>query len=242
MSKSQLAGVGMTPCQTELGILIRSRREELGLTLHDLAVKMEFTPLQARDLEIRRDQGISYGRAKLLSRVLELDPSAFVRFVVKVQKPAGNQFGELVRARRRQLFMSLTQLGEKVGVTAQTLNHIELGRSSLSRSHDLIIRLAQALELEVDQLLAVRPHRKLKELHTRGPLGNFLSTRRLQLHLTQDEVGKRARISGDVVGDVETGRYLPKLNLLDRLGAALNCRIPPELIPVPRRRGRPPLP
>lgn len=62
-------------------------------------------------------------------------------------------------------------------------------------------------------------------------LGGFLRAKRLELHLTQEEVGERAKIPTSYVCLIETGRLRPKPMELDRLSTVLgNCRIPPELI------------
>ena len=45
---------------TELGKLIRSRREELGLSLQEFAKKMEIDPQKAKRMEVRRSTTIRY--------------------------------------------------------------------------------------------------------------------------------------------------------------------------------------
>lgn len=81
---------------TELGKLIRSRREELGLTLGDLAKKMHITLQQAWKMEIHNPR-IRHTTGKLLARALNLDPSALAAFVGSKQKPTVSELGRLIR-------------------------------------------------------------------------------------------------------------------------------------------------
>ena len=66
--------------RTELGKLIRSRREELGLSLRAFGKKLRMTPQQAKCLEVKKAKSISYGLLKPLANALDLDhlcPSAY---------------------------------------------------------------------------------------------------------------------------------------------------------------------
>ena len=127
--------------------------------------------------------------------------------------------------------MSIVQLAEKLDVSHQFVNQIELGQCRLSENDAMIERLAKVLKLDVNDLQAVRLTRRLKQIDTADPLGGFLGAKRLELHLTQRKVSERAETTASVVSCVETGRLRPNPNLLDRLAKALDCQIPPELIP-----------
>ena len=63
-----------------------------------------------------------------------------------------------------------------------------------------------------------------------------MAAKRLELRLTQREVCERAEVSANVVSGVETGRFRPSANLLEKFSQILNCEIPMELIPVPHVR------
>lgn len=224
--------------KTELGKLIRSRREELGLSLPAFAKKMGMTPQQAKHLEVKKNPGICYGLSKPLASALELDPSVIAQFAGNIRKQTNSKLGQLIRARRKELGMSLNVLAEKLNVSRQFVNQIEFGQNCLSESDERIEQLAQVLEVDVNELQAVRPLRRQKQMD-RTPLGEFLATKRLELRLTQREVGKRAGIQYSTVSCVETGRFYPSPNLLVRLAKALRCEIPAELVPELRSRGRP---
>jgi len=221
--------------KTEVGKLIRSRREELGLSLSAFAKKLRMTPQQAKKLEVRKNPTIRYELVSPLVSALDLEPSVFGKFAGTTQKQSKSELGQLVRTRRKELGISTGALAEKLDVSRQFVNQIEFGQCRLSENDDMIVRLAQILELDVNELEAVRPTRRLK-MSTTNPLGGFLAAKRLELRLSQREVAERGEIQNGVVSSVETGRLRPNPNLLDKFAKALDCQIPPELIPPPRDR------
>jgi len=222
--------------KTELGKLIRSRREELGLSLPAFAKKLRMTPQQAKTLEVRKNPTIRYQLVQLLASVLDLEPTTLAKFAGTTRKQSKSELGQLVRTRRKELGISTGSLAEKLDVSRQFVNQIEFGQCRLSKNDDMIARLAQILELDVNELEAVRPTRRLKQMDTTNPLGGFLAAKRLELRLSQREVCERAEITASVVSGVETGRLHPSPNLLGKLATALDCQIPQELIPLPRDR------
>lgn len=221
--------------QTELGKLIHSRREELGMTLDQFAKKMKMTPQRAKRLEVRKSPYFRYNLLNPLAKVLNLDPAVLSKFVGTTQKETKSELGQLVRSRRKELGLSVRGLAQKMDTSGQYVNQIEFGQARLS-DDDTIVRLAQALELDAGKLEAVRPERRLKTKNTSSVLGGFLASKRLELHLTQREVAERAEIRTQYVSAYETGRLQPSVKVLDMLAKALNCEIPPEMIPPPHIR------
>ena len=61
-------------------------------------------------------------------------------------------FGKLIRKLRKQKGLSLRQLAEKVSVSFVNIAHIENGR--VATSEEVIKELAEALDYDVDKLLA----------------------------------------------------------------------------------------
>ena len=221
---------------TELGKLIRSRREELGLTLKGFAKKMRMTPQQAKRLEVKKSPQITYySLVTKLAKVLNLEPSALIRFVRGARKSTASELGLLIRNRRKELVMSISQLAGKLDVSRQYVNRVEFGQCSLSENDDMIERLAKVLKLDVNNLQAVRPIRK--RMDTVNPLGEFLAAKRLELRLTQREIAERVDIHCNAVSRIERGWFHPNPNLLDKLAKVLDCQVPPELIPPPREHG-----
>ena len=225
--------------KTELGKLIRSRREELGLTLEDFAKKMRIPCQKAKYLEIRKSPSLGYGLVEPLARVLNLEPLAFVEFIGITRKPTTSDLGRLVRRRRKELAMSISQLAKKLRVSQQYVNQIEFGQCRLSKNDNMIERLSQVLKLDVNELQAVRPKPKPKLKERETPLGNFLTKRRLELHLSQMQVAQRAKTFPSHISQIERGDYCPGRLILERISKALECEIPADFIPQPRPRGRP---
>jgi len=219
--------------RTELGRLIRSRREELGFSLSALAKKLKMTTRQAKRLEVNRRTSIRYELIQPLAKALDLEISSLTRFTRTVLKPCKRELGRLVRTRRLELGMSANELAEKLDVSKSLVSLIELGQLGLSKDDGRIAQLAQALELDIDKLEALRPARRRKPRDNADPLGEFLATKRFELRLTQQEVAQRAGIKAQVVCHVETGRTHPDPDLLDKLAKALNCEVPREFFPPP---------
>ena len=223
----------------ELGRLIRHRREELGFSLVVFAHKMKMTVQQAKHLELRKNPTIRYNLIGPLAVQLRLELSVLSKFAGRTQRETVSKLGKVIRLRRRDLAMSIDALAKKLKVTRQFVDQIELGQCCLSADNRRIAQLATILKLDVKELEAVRLKRKRKHMDKPYPLGDFIADKRLELHLTQREVGAGARMSLVSVSGVETGRVCPSLKLLDKLAGILKCQIPPELIPVPKKRGRP---
>ena len=222
---------------TELGKMIRSRREELGMTLEVFAKKLRITPQKAKRLEIRKNPSLRYHLAEPLAKALSLEVSAFAMFVGREGKVTGGELGQLIRQRRKELAMSLTVLAEKLNVSRQFVDQIESGQCRLSENDEMIEQLGEVLGLDVTQLNAIRPRRRLKMRGTAPtPLSGFLADRRLELRLTQREVSDRAETTTATISGVETGRVHPTPDLLEKLAKALECEIPTEMIPLPRER------
>lgn len=144
--------------RTELGKLIHSRREELGLTPENFAKKMGMTRQQTKELEVRRNPNTNnYGLIRLLASALDFEPSVFVRFVNTNSRPSDNELGQLIRRRRMDLAMSIIELAKRLRVSRQFVSYIELGKIGLSESDKTIERLARVLGLSRRRLKAVRP-------------------------------------------------------------------------------------
>jgi len=225
---------------TELGKLIRSRREELGLSLQEFAKKMEIDPQKAKRMEVRRSTTIRYASLKPLADALELDSSTLSRFVGTTRRETKSELGQLIRTRRKELGMSIKRLAKKLNVSQQFINQIEFGKCNLSKGDETIVKIAQALELDVNKLKAVRPEKKRKQLgklmtERVTPLGKFITTRRLELQLSQADVARSANSHTSLVSNLERGVCRPGDCTLKRISEALECEIPAELVPLRRQ-------
>ncbi len=220
--------------QTELGKLIHSRRNEIGMTLEEFARKTKKTVSAVRQLETRKSPSMGYKLLKLLGNALDLNPSILTRFIIKQrQKETASELGQLIRSRRKELTMSLAELGNKVGVTRQHVSLIELGRIRLNGNKNIMVKISKALGLDLKAMENLIPRRKLKKSKEVNSLGGFLSGKRIELDLTQSELGRRTKLPGSYICQIELGKIIPRNKNLLKISEALSCEIPNELIPPP---------
>ena len=136
--------------------------------------------------------------------------------------------GRMCRRARKKLGLSLKRCAEKVGVSRQAIHQLETGKTKGSNSK-LIENLVQVLDLNINELEAVRPKRKLCEKKRNNPLGDYLTRRRLKVHLTQNELARRAGI-GRFLSDIEQGKCVPKYSTLNKIAGVLECEMPKKLV------------
>ena len=151
-----------------------------------------------------------------------------LKFTNKNAKAAGNGLGELVRARRRELLLSQSDLAKELGVSKAYVSLIELGALHLNQSDYLLERLAEILKLDVVMLKSLRPKRKankVKEEIRQSALGKFFTVRRLKLGFSQREIERRAGLPAQSVHRVETDKPV-SAELLYKVAEALECKIP----------------
>lgn len=215
----------------ELGRLINSRRQEIGLSLEDLAKAMGMTLEQTKKLEVRKCPSLAYNMVKSLARALQLEPSILVKFVGITCKSSQSQLGQCLRNRRKELGISGIELARRFKVSKQLISQIELGKSSLSQSKEMVTQLAKVLDLDIKALQAFRP--KHKKIFTKradsNPLGGFLTKRRLELDLTQREVSELIGEYYGFVSHIERGSIPLSLERLKKFETVLQCKIPVEL-------------
>ena len=143
------------------------------------------------------------------------------------------EMGRIIRARRKELGLTLERCAEKLGFgSRQAISQMELGLNRFGNNQRLEC-LAQFLGLNIDSLQAIRPKRRLCQKKRETPLGDFLTRRRLKVHLTQDKVARRAGV-GRFLSDIERGKCLPKHSTLNKIAGALECEIPKKLVPKTR--------
>ncbi len=212
---------GLTPVKpcaqptTELGRLIRSRREELGMSIKIFAKKMGITCVWARHLEIR-SSSISYKTLDGLVEVLDFDRTVLTKFI------------ETTRKESKELGMTLEKLGKELNVSRQFVNQIESGRAPL-RSNEMIIKLTEVLGLDLNKLETTRPKKRLKMKNNSNSLGGFISSKRLELYLTQRQLGECAEVSAALICMLENDKFRATPKVIHKLQKVLG-QIPAELI------------
>ena len=236
--------------RTELGQLIYSRREALGLSRVELAERMDRTVSRIRD-DIEYSPGVSLRVAKKLAGALEMDISVFTPFMrAHCTRETQSEFGRFIRSRRIERGLTQADLAKRLGVSHQYVSgQLELRRSCFATS-DTIQKLARALEVDTALLDAFRLERKPKREKenrerrlTKGKskskresldlLGFTIYSRRFELRLTQRTLAERAKTSPSLISALERGKgqHRHHDDVLERIGKALECEIPVMINP-----------
>lgn len=228
--------------QTILGKLIRGRREELGFTIEDVATRAGLDVVNIKRLELGDRGTIKYSTARALARTLHLDIRTLSDFIFVAGRTAPeteSPLGRVIRARRRELGMTIRDLADALRTSQQMISYIERGVIPLSQSDRWFDMLAAALGLDAAYLRSMRPaKRRIKATKKASvdpnSLAAFIFRRRLELRMTQKEVAKYAGVGSEAIWRIETGnvpRILCGTDFWNRLGKALACDIPQVLIP-----------
>ena len=143
--------------KTELGRLIQSRLQTLGLTPGDLQKKLGVADNCIPNWIAGRSLSISYKLLRPLAGALKLELADLSEFALKRNKPAETAFGRMVRRRRQERGWSASVLAGKVGITRAGVSCIE--RKGIC-SKKLAKKLAEKLGLDPAALLALKPARK----------------------------------------------------------------------------------
>ena len=156
-------------------------------------------------------------------------------------KPGRTKLGRLIRSRRIELGMSCQELANELGINRIDLYYIELGRITLIHNSLRLRQLARVLRLDVSQLTSARQKIRKGRRITASTLGGFLTLKRLELAMDQQEMCDEANVTLQYLSEIECGRYYPGRDLLNRITKALgSCIIPSELIRIPLiEKGRP---
>lgn len=130
--KYQPVGIGMTPSTTEVGIFLRSRRLELGITQDELARRIGMRQNHYSALE-RGALGHKSLRAHLrgLTESLRCDPSELQKFIPHDPQPQ-TALGKLIHERREELNITAEDLAARADLTITTVKILEYGERGIS--------------------------------------------------------------------------------------------------------------
>ncbi len=140
--------------------------------------------------------------------------------------------GRLINSRRIELNMSQVDVAKKIGVSRQYVSLIEKGKVSLVDSNEVVKKLANVLQLEVERLKRLRKKRKNLKVKSTDPLCKFLYERRLELGLPRKDLNRLLghKEKSNLIFGLESGEWRPGIKLISRLEKVLSCKIPDELI------------
>ncbi len=213
---------------TELGKLIRARREELRMSIETFARRMKVKTDIATRLEIRKAPSISSKFIPALAKALVFEADLLLRFAYR-RAESKTEVGKCIRDYRIKSGLPNAEIALKLGVSRNLLNGIELGTFPLSNR--MAEELARILKCDANELKRLRPKRKVKQKVTDiNTLEGFLTHRRLELGLTLREVGEKLECSTQKVHLIENGIQSPEVAFLSNFESALECKIPKRLL------------
>lgn len=219
-----------TEPKTELGKLIRKRREELGMGLVEFASEVRWTESSAGNLELRTlrlNPGVAYD----IARVLNIEFQTIGPFIGARTKPTSSPLGSAIRDHRHKLGLTQRELAKRMNTSWQLVSQVELGNVPLSSNAPTLIKFAQAFGINEQELTNLKPPRKLKKpLSDPNTIGGFIAARRHELGLTLKQLGERSGTNGSYLSKIELGEYRPTEELLRRMAAALGCGILLEIL------------
>lgn len=215
--------------RTKLGMIIISNRMRLGMSQNDFAKKLKISFSSLSKLESGNRRHLGYQLALRLAHSLGWDVKVLAKYIGYSGKKAKCVLGETMRSRRKELGLSLSDLAKKLNVKRQFLSQIELGKCPLNQNKKMVDQIAKELKLNAVKLRRLITKRKLKknviDLNT---IGGFLTVRRLELGLTQNDVDSlvdRYRYR-DKIFEIESGKCYPHPETLIVMERALKCEIP----------------
>jgi len=212
------------------GRMIRARRKQIGLSQEEAAERANISVGTWSLLE-RGMHRPKADTAKHVSLALEWNEDFLDFIVVKKEDNVEKmkEFGERVRARRRELGLSRQAAAQKANISISGWQHIERGRIR-PRPHTAR-RIAQTLDWPIEEFEALRDHPMppatipgLSEEQTQRLIqfGERVRNARKEMHLTQIVAAKRAGLSNATWSPLERGRVRPVLTTMLKVCAFFN--------------------
>ena len=177
-----------------------------------------------------------------MSHALKLDVSSIIGQLPRYRENnTSNNLGKLIRESRRRLGISIEQLADMLKVCKNYVSLIELGKVGLSQSDVLLSRIASILYLDINELKALRPKRKLRRSKFIGKdgkpiinqwknstkLGRFIIKRRGELGFSQSDLAKLTDLPVTEIDAIESGTIKdPGILIISRIYLALQSILP----------------
>ena len=141
-----------------------------------------------------------------------------------MKKGVLNKFGNMVRQKRLARGLSQEELGRRIDMSRASISLIEIGKINFreSRSKDTLEKIAGKLNLDFNELLALRPNRKINKIKVEeGTPGGTIAQSRIKKGLTQGELAALIGKSGGYISGVEKNRISPPARVMAKIRKVL---------------------
>lgn len=143
--------------------------------------------------------------------------------------------GGFLRAKRLEFDMTQEEVATRAGISKEGLSNIETGRCLPRRCTLDGLKKVLGNFVVPSHLISESYYRNNKGVpgftkKRTDVLGRFVTKRRIELRLIQEQLAKRLGVSRVVIARVEIGTYMFSKKFLDKLAIALECEIPPDLV------------
>lgn len=146
--------------KTDLGRYIHRRRVALKISIKVFAKRMKMPIYRARRLELGVHPAVKYETLRRVASALSVDLSELSKFAKTNQTVCENKLGKIIRVQRKNLCLSGNELAERLGVSRQYINQIEVGAINMRESDNMLEKIANILKLDFMVLKAIRPKKK----------------------------------------------------------------------------------
>lgn len=185
--------------------LIRELRQNRNLTLQALAERAGLSVSYLSEIELGKKQP-SLETIDRLAKALNISREGLIS---DVNNLTNLKLGEKVSLLRNEHNLSLSELAEKVGISASYLCQIENGK--VMPALTTLKNIAKALDTDPESLMA-----------TTNFVGYKIKKIRCERKITQAALAEKAEVSTSLIGQIESGKVEPSLKTLEKIAAALS--------------------
>ena len=212
------------------GRMIKAKRRQLNISQEE-AARLAGISVGTWSLLERGIHRPKPNTAEQIEEVLQWDDNRLQKICVQKEdnKELMMEFGNRVRARRRELGLSRQSASFQAGISVSGWQHIERGRIR-PRPHTAK-RIAEVLEWELDEFALLHEHPVppstipgLSEVQTKRlvDFGEKIRKARKRADLTQISAAKKVNLSNATWSPLERGRVRPVLSTLLKICSLFN--------------------
>ncbi|HHV17370.1 MAG TPA: transcriptional regulator [Thermoanaerobacterales bacterium] len=184
--------------------LIRDLRQKRNMTLQELARRADLSVSYLSEIELGKKQP-SLETVDKLSHALNISREG----LITTNSSGAAGLGPKIELLRQEKNLSLSELSEKVGISASYLCQIENGKVMPALS--TLKNIARALDVKPESLMAATSF-----------VGYKIKKIRCERKITQAQLAKKAGVSTGLIGQIESGKVEPSIKTLEKIAGALS--------------------